>query len=117
MRPIPWGSKEWNWRKALAEQARQVIDPDKLAKVSKTSQFTVKMIFRMSRDSVKKADLDNLAKPVLDTLFKPYYPQVKDPSLTGAIFDLDDSQVYRLELEKRTDANGEEGIDIIVAWE
>lgn len=72
----------------------------------------------MTRLHIVRADLDNLAKPVLDTFFRSHYPQVKDPNLTGALFDVDDSRVFKLTLEKRlVSAVANEGVDVVVAWD
>ena len=71
----------------------------------------------MTGSHIQRADLDNLAKPVLDTLFRSRNAQVKDTSLTGALFDTDDDQVFKLVLEKRLVAtDNDEGIDVTITW-
>lgn len=76
------------------------------------------MTFYLRVTIFKKVNLDNLAKPVLDTIFRPYDIQVKDETLTGALFELDNSLVNKLRLEKRQVATyQDEGIDILVCWE
>jgi hypothetical protein len=71
----------------------------------------------MRAERLTDSDLDNLAKPVLDTLFLARYSQVKDPLLAGALFRVDDCVVYRLSIEKclATSSRGE-GVDITVQW-
>jgi hypothetical protein len=72
----------------------------------------------MCPHSIKGVDLDNLAKPVLDTIFKSRHSQVKDPYLTGALFEVDDDQVIRLRLEKgEVTYTSEEGVDVAVTWD
>jgi len=71
----------------------------------------------MTASHIEHVDLDNLAKPILDTLFHPRHPQVKDMSLTGALFDVDDDRIFKLNLEKRlVTPDTEEGIDVTIAW-
>jgi len=62
------------------------------------------------------ADLDNLAKPVLDTIFRADHALHED--ITGALFDVDDQHVHRLSLEKRivNDA-ASQGVEIEISWE
>jgi len=118
MKPVPWGSNEWVWRRALAEQGRLVRASAQFPPVLASAHFTVEITFFMSARNIQGADLDNLAKPVLDTLFRSRYPQVKDLNLTGAIFEMDDDRVFRLLLEKRVvSTDAEQGVDIIIAWE
>jgi len=71
----------------------------------------------MTASHIEHVDLDNLAKPILDTLFHPRHPQVKDMSLIGALFDVDDDRIFKLNLEKRlVTPDTEEGIDVTIAW-
>ena len=115
-KPTPWGSNEWEWRKAIAIEANKQKQIRGHAGV--LLKFEVEIIFHMRTTTFKKSDLDNLAKPVLDTLFQPYDVQVKDKSLSGALFELDDNQVHKLLLEKRlVNTYQEEGADINVSWE
>lgn len=117
MKPVPWGSNEWLWRKALADQGRLVRASMRLPPILPSVHFAVEIIFYMNTTHIQGADLDNLAKPVLDTLFRTRYPQVKDLSLTGAVFEMDDSSVFRLVVEKRLIATDkDEGADISISW-
>lgn len=71
----------------------------------------------MNAANIGRADLDNLAKPVLDTIFLPRNVQVKDVALTGALFRCDDDRVFRLELEKQqVQYDADEGLDVHVIW-
>ena len=119
LKPVPWGSgnNEWLWRKALANQGRLVRAGMRLPPILPSAHFAVEIIFYMTVVRIQRADLDNLAKPVLDTLFRTPRPQVPDLSLTGAVFEMDDSSVFRLVLEKRlVAADKDEGADISISW-
>lgn len=116
-KPVPWGCNEWDWRRVVAKQARQVRSQIQ-GTISTNAQFSVALIFLIGEDYIGRTDLDNLAKPVLDTLFQIRNAQVKDPSLTGALFDVDDDQVFKLNLEKRLVSSEEEqGVEISIVWE
>jgi hypothetical protein len=65
------------------------------------TKFTVEVIFRMTpKDLARPAfDLDNFAKPVLDTLFTSQ--NVSKSRLTGVLLpEVNDTWVFRLVLEK-----------------
>ena len=118
MTPIPWGSNEWAWRKAIAEQARAERLQQQLPLVVSTTRFSVAIVFLMTAAHIQRADLDNLAKPVLDTLFLIRNAQVRDMSLTGALFDVDDNCVFKLSLEKKAVPSAQhEGAQVTIAWE
>lgn len=114
VKPVPWGSNEWAWRNAIAGEARKQHQ----SKVVLHGGFEVLVVFYLPRSTLKQSDLDNLAKPVLDTLFLSNYSQVEDKTLTGALFKLDDSHVTKLSLEKQlANLAQEEGTEITVLWE
>ncbi len=114
VKPAPWAGKEWDWRKAIALEANKQFQGVPTSK----SGFEVSIIFYLVQSTFDKSDLDNLAKPVLDTLFLPNNPQVKDKTLTGSLIKLDDSLVRKLNLEKRLVVNFEdEGAEVNVFWE
>lgn len=117
MTPKPWGSNEKKWRQLLADEGRRVRLVAQVPPVSLATHFRVEIIFFMSGARVEGADLDNLAKPVLDTIFRSRYPQV-ELSLTGSVFDVDDDRVFSLGLEKRrVSTSPEEGVDVLVSWD
>ena len=67
---------------------------------------------------IGRADLDNLAKPVLDTIFTIRNAQVRDPMFTGAAFSVDDNRVFSLGLEKREVPTEEQaGAEVFVSWD
>jgi len=118
MTPIPWGSNEWAWRKAIAEQARAERLHQQIVPAVSATRFCVAIVFFMTAAHIQRADLDNLAKPVLDTLFLPRNAQVHDKSLTGALFDVDDDCVFKLSLEKAVVQNAQdEGMQVMISWE
>lgn len=117
MVPKPWGTNEWEWRRALAEKARTVRREEGFS-FGTSIQFRVEVVFFMTEANIDRADLDNLAKPVLDTLFRTRYPQVKDLALTGALLEVDDDRVFRLSLEKKPVSTiEEEGVTVTVSWQ
>ena len=115
--PTPWGTKkQWEWRGCLAAQARVFrshVDQQGIPE----AKFHIKVVFRMTEAHIRHADLDNLAKPVLDTLFQSRNAQAQDKNLTGVLFDVDDDHVFKLRLEKRlVMTDEEEGVDVTIAW-
>ena len=116
--PVPWGSDEWRWRRAVADKAREIGAKQIGALPPDDSRFEIDIIFHLSPATLDRADLDNLAKPVLDTIFRPRNAQVEDMSLTGALFPtIDDDRVFRLTLEKKVAPDpDDQGIDILVIW-
>lgn len=62
------------------------------------------------------ADLDNMVKPVLDTIFHSRDEQL-DPALTGALLPVDDASIHRLVVEKhRAEGPQDEGVRVVVRW-
>jgi hypothetical protein len=59
MRPIPWGSNEWEWRKVLAEGS--AIGRHARNNLTNEAQFDVRIVFRMNSLNIGRVDLDNLA--------------------------------------------------------
>lgn len=79
--------------------------------------FTVSLTFYLSPARHRDSDLDNLAKPVLDTLFHARHVQARLPDVTGVLFDVPDERVAKLVLEKRLAGRvDDQGIDVLVAW-
>ena len=79
--------------------------------------LTVDVEFRITQPRFGSSDLDNLVKPVLDTLFRSRDEQL-DPSLTAALLPIDDAAIQRLVVEKhRVDRREDEGLSVSVSWE
>ena len=76
----------------------------------------IKLIFYLVKTGHSGQDLDNLAKPVLDTLFKPS-AGCKHPELAGALFACDDCILADLHLQRVwVDVPRDEGVDIEASW-
>ncbi|SRR6266508_49899 len=117
-RPAPWATeREWAWRSELAQAARQVRAGSPLPPAPPDAAFTVWLTFHLSAARHRDSDLDNLAKPVLDTLFHARYVQARIPDVTGVLFAVPDERVVKLVLEKRLAGSpDDQGIDIVVSW-
>lgn len=117
-RPIPWGTNEESWRRAVADAARQFRDEGEVdAGDVDDAQFAVDLRFRITDPDIERADLDNLAKPVLNTIFLSRDSKIADTTLTGALFPADDDRVFRLHIEKRmVSSDAEEGVDVRIIW-
>lgn len=122
--PRPWatGPGEWRWRgevaaaiRATAERAGRSLPLPVGTTAGPT--LAIEIVFRMTPTRFPGADLDNLAKPVLDTLFRAQRVQAPEIAgeVSGVLFGFDDSRVVRLLLEKRrVEIVGDAGIDLRV---
>lgn len=98
-------------------QACSLVDGLDEESVAQASSFQVTLTYYLDPRRLAASDLDNLAKPVLDTIFLIDRPQTKDHSLTGALIRRNDSAIHRLILEKRAAGILEEcGVDILIEW-
>ena len=113
MTPKGLGSADLEWRSALLEASRKVPPAD----VTPESLFSVEATFYLLPQGVwNLVDLDNLSKPLLDSLFRPRHLQLPE-GLRGSLFDADDGQVMRLTLRKEmVHEPGDEGVDVAVTW-
>jgi hypothetical protein len=85
--------------------------------VSPDAEFELEIVFLLLPIRARHADMDNLARPVVNTLFDSRHEQA-DRTLTATLFEAEDAQIHRLILEKRVVADpAEEGIDLIVRWD
>jgi Holliday junction resolvase RusA-like endonuclease len=114
VKPKAWGNKEMEWRLAVAGEARHLVRP---VDVDDLAEFRVEATFYlMPQDAWTTVDLDNLAKPLLDTLFRTRHPQMPE-AVTGSLFEIDDGRVMELILRKRVvEIPSEEGVDVLVGW-
>ena len=117
MRPRTFGDENYEgpWRNHIAEHVRQEREegkiPESHSRATKRDRFEVWMVFRLVRDS-RPQDLDNLSKPVLDTLFCDSYSR---KHVKGALYKVDDSQIWKLHLEKQLiGAESESGVSIAI---
>jgi hypothetical protein len=114
--PVGGGSSaRWAWRRAIAQQARRIRREHRLGEVSPDAAFELEVVFFLL-PARGHADVDNLSRPVLNTLFDSRDEQA-DRTLTATLFDAEDAQIHRLILEKRVVTDrAEEGIDVTVRW-
>jgi hypothetical protein len=108
--------KSISWREAIREAVMDTYPQAPFTSLPSGSRFTVEVIFRMTpADLARPAfDLDNFAKPVLDTLFTSQNVS----GLTGVLLrEVNDTWVFRLLLEKvEVKTPQEQGADITVTW-
>jgi Holliday junction resolvase RusA-like endonuclease len=77
----------------------------------------MQLVFFLDPLRIDRMDLDNLIRPVFDTLFVPTDIQLRIEGLTGALFDLDDGQVHRLVVEKRPEEDqSKQGVEVRLSW-
>lgn len=114
VRGYPPRVRDTRWREAIRDQVRASHPQPPFAAPPSETKFDVEVIFRMTPQDMDKPalDLDNLVKPVLDTLFTS---QNVSPAVTGVLFPVNDTWVFRLVLEKvRVEAPQDQGADITV---
>ena len=108
--------KSVKWREAIRDAVSAAYPQAPFTSPPEGTKFTVEIIFRMtSKDLARPAcDLDNLAKPVLDTLFTSQ----NILKLNGVLLPgVNDTWVFRLILEKvGVKTPQEQGADITVNW-
>jgi hypothetical protein len=116
--PVGGGSSaRWDWRRTIAERARQVRAEHGLAAVAPTETFGVGVRFYLLPRRALGADLDNLVRPVLNTLFSSRDEQA-DPTLTGTLFGAEDARIYRLVVDKQVvEDPADEGVEVVVRWD
>lgn len=102
------------WRQRLAAAAIEVKERLGPLLVEQTAEFNIEIEYRLT---ILGSDLDNLTKPVLDTLFAQPPNQTNAAEYTGVLFDADDSRIVRLLLRKVLVADpADAGVRIDVAW-
>lgn len=113
--PLGGGStSRRSWREAIRDAALEASGrfPDRPT----PDELTVEVVFRIAEPRMRSADLDNMVKPVLDTIFRSRDEQL-DPALTGALLPVDDASIHRLVVEKhRAEGPHDEGVRIVVRW-
>ncbi len=107
------------WRKFLVREITSQYT--KITDIPSTARLTVDIIFVFTRQNAEGVDLDNLAKPVLNTLFKPRKNKDKQPDydISTAMFEIEDSTIFDLRLRKvgfTVEKEKEEGIDVLITW-
>lgn len=102
------------WRKAIRDQVRVTYPQAPFAEPPSETKFDVQVVFRMTPEDLARpaSDLDNFVKPVLDTIFTS---QNVSQEVTGVLFPVNDTWVFRLVAEKvRVETSEEQGADITV---
>src|SRR4051794_23822415 len=123
--PNPWrilvrgqpARRESNsWREAIRDAVTAAYPEAPFTSTPSGTKFTVEVIFRMTPDDLARPafDLDNFAKPVLDTLFTSQNVS----RLTGVLLPgVNDTWVFRLLLEKvEVKTQQDQGADLTVTW-
>lgn len=104
------------WREAIRNAVLGAYPQAPYPAPPAQTKFSVKVIFRMTQKDLARpaVDLDNFAKPILDTLFT----SGNVTRLNGVLLPfVNDTWVFRLHLEKvQVETSDEEGADITVAW-
>src|SRR6266487_1929881 len=105
--PIEGGtsrSGEHKWREAI-EAKIKVVREENPSQASESTRFRVSIVFLINDPKVSiyknGSDLDNMAKPVIDTLFLSGKSGSANTLPTGILFCIDDKQVFELTLKKK----------------
>jgi len=105
-----------SWREAIRDAVTATYPQAPFTSPPLGTKFTVEVIFRMTPEDLARpaSDLDNFAKPVLDTLFTSQNVS----RLTGVLLPgVNDTWVFRLLLEKvEVKTPQEQGADLTVTW-
>jgi hypothetical protein len=105
-----------SWREAIRDAVTATYPEAPFPSPPLGTKFTVEVVFRMTPEDLARPafDLDNFAKPVLDTLFTSQNVS----RLTGVLLPgVNDTWVFRLLLEKvEVKAPQEQGADITITW-
>ena len=106
--------KDIRWRKAIRDEVKAIYPQAPFTEPPSGTKFDVEVSFRMTPEDLARPafDLDNFVKPVLDTVFTS---QNVSPEVTGVLFPVNDTWVFRLFLQKvRVEAPEDQGADITV---
>jgi hypothetical protein len=106
--------KDIRWRKAIRDEVEAKYPQAPFTEPPSGTKFDVEVSFRMTPEDLARPafDLDNFVKPVLDTIFTS---QNVSPEVTGVLFPVNDTWVFRLVLQKvRVETPEDQGADITV---
>jgi hypothetical protein len=109
---------ETGWREELVEASKNAMGSLPGHDEQASLRYTVELDFFVMSESV---DLDNLTKPILDTLFSPGLDNPDRDHLreiTGKVFPAaHDSRVFTL-IQRKTVVSGSEkqGVKVTVSW-
>ena len=114
MRGHPARVKDIRWREAIRDEVKATYPQAPFTAPPLKTKFDVKVIFRMTPEDLARPafDLDNFAKPVLDTLFTSQNVS----RLTGVLLPgVNDTWIFRLVAEKvGVETPQDQGADITV---
>jgi hypothetical protein len=114
-KPKAYSTYEEEWKTQLAAAARRSVAIAGIALPRIETPVRVRAVFYLLDATLMRTDVDNLAKPLLDVLFRA--STQRPESQTGALFPFDDRYVTHLSLEKRRAADDAgEGCDVSVEW-
>lgn len=116
VRGYPARVKDIGWREAMRDQVEKAYPEAPFPEPPEQSKFDVEVTFRMTQEDLARPafDLDNFVKPVLDTIFTS---KNVSPEVTGVLFPVNDTWVFRLFVEKvRVETPEDQGADITVTW-
>ncbi len=114
VRGYPPRVKGIGWREAIRDEVRAAYPQAPFAAPPLETKFDVAVTFLLTAQDMDKPalDLDNLVKPVLDTLFTS---QNVLPRVTRVLFPVNDRWVFRLALAKiRVETPEDQGADITI---
>src|SRR3954454_284976 len=116
VRGHPARVKSDRWREAIRDAVTAAYPQAPFPSPPLGTKFTVEVVFRMTPEDLARPafDLDNFAKPVLDTLFTSQNVS----RLTGVLLpEVNDTWVFRLLLEKvEVTTPPEQVADITITW-
>lgn len=121
MKPASYSTgSEMAWRrlisqKAATQRANLAGTADDPRRAPEMGPFCVSLVFSLAKQDVDRCDLDNLIKPVIDTLFTshPLRPSLA-PMPTGALLYASDKAVYRIAASKNIAVPP--GLLLVVEW-
>jgi len=114
VRGYPPRVKDIRWRKAIRDEVEAKYPQAPLTEPPSGTKFDVEVSFRMTPEDLARPafDLDNFVKPVLDTVFTS---ENVSPEVTGVLFPVNDTWVFRLVLQKvGVETPQDQGADITV---
>lgn len=114
MDPAPYGGDhEEKWRRMIYDRAIQETKNIKNESLTVQTRFVIELRFTLSAVRYMDTDLDNLAIPVLNTIFNVGEGRMK----RGALFQFPDVGVVKLTLTKELQTGAEIGVFVIIDWE
>jgi Holliday junction resolvase RusA-like endonuclease len=110
--PKGLNARNQEWKAGLEEASQKIHGP----RVNPETEFSVEATFHLlPQDEWRLVDLDNLAKPLLDSLFRP--KKLPAPDGTKRLFEADDGQVVELILRKTVvTEERDQGVEVRVTW-